>query len=256
MKNLAAKNLLKSSLCIFLALLFTAVAYLQPVSAETTILSQSRIMPVNPSPNDTVGASPYSDVSPESLPLQILAENFVMNSAASISDITLWGGYWWQSAPPLSGDNFTVIFHNDSGGSVGTNIYSEFNVATSRANIGSVKQQWWGGVTTTTEYEYTLTLANPVPLGQGTYWVEVYNNTTGNPNNDWFWRWGNLDAANGIDGLAWTDTGTPGTNWNVDASGNLAMKINAVVPEPVSSSLFIVGGAILGFKRLRNKRSN
>ena len=47
-----------------------------------------------------------------------------------------------------------------------------------------------------------------------------------------------------------------GSNWSAQTSGTTQSLrgIFAVVPEPVSSTLFIIGGATLGFRRFWKKR--
>jgi hypothetical protein len=44
------------------------------------------------------------------------------------------------------------------------------------------------------EYVFTLTLATPVTLSSGTYWVEIYDQTT----DIFYWETGTLDATHGI----------------------------------------------------------
>ncbi len=61
----------------------------------------------------------------------------------------------------------------------------------------------------------------------------------------------------------WFDTSSPGTGFTIDGNNisMSAMSVNTgpdvyaatVVPEPVSSTLFIIGGATLGFIRFRKK---
>ena len=248
----------RKSVYILLALLIAVCVSVIPAAAQTTILSQPRIMPGDFAPYDSVAASPFNDADVDECPNRIcvLAEDFVMPAAGSITEVTIWGGYWHGSTPPAT-EIFEIIFHNDSGGSIGT-MAADPAFTFTRTNIGSVPQKWYGGTTTTTEFEYVFTLTTPVSLSSGTYWIEFYGDTTGHSNgNDFFSRWGHLDTTNGIDGLAWTTTSAPGSSWQYDATGSLAIEIAGnLVPEPVSSSLFIVGGATLGFRRFWKKRRN
>jgi hypothetical protein len=74
------------------------------------------------------------------------------------------------------------------------------------------------------EWEFTLTLGTPVNLTAGTYWIELFNDTTGNPD-DFFWETGNLDPTHGGPGSGWT-TATPGVAWNFDGATDMAIQID------------------------------
>jgi hypothetical protein len=145
---------------------------------------------------------------------QSIAENFVVNSTANVIQIRIWGCYVSSNLVPAT-DNFTVIFHADSSGSPGTAISTQNNVPVVRqATGGTVAGSF-------SEYLYTLTLATPVNLTPGTYWVEIYNNSTG----DFFaWERGNIDTSNGLPNLAWADT-VPGSVWHPTDPNNLAIEI-------------------------------
>ncbi len=222
-----------------LALLLMAAVNVYHADAQINILSQPRTQPGNPYPcnlwfawcnpdgwpSNAVYAAPWDDADGPSGSIQILAENFVMPSVAAIIQIKIWGGYWWQDKPPAE-DNFTVIFHNDSGGSIGEQAAApELNVPSSRDNGTWVTMKWCSTCTgQALVFEYTLNLVNPVTLNPGTYWVEVFNDTTGHlANNDFFWAWG--ESGDGIDGLAWTTASAPGTSWNYDSQGSLAINV-------------------------------
>ena len=238
----------KKQLSFFISLaLFIGLSFAQSADA-TTILSQTRVMPGD---SNTVPASPFNDANVNACPnsICVLAENFIMPASGSIEEVTIWGGYWYASTPPET-EVFNIVLHNDVEGSIGTSV-ADPSFTFTRSNIGTVTQQWRGGTTTTTEFEYTFTLDTPVSLDAGTYWIEFYGDTTGHSSgNDFFSRWGILDPINGIDGLAWTTESAPGTNWEYDTYGSLALEISGtMVPEPVSSSLFIIGVATLGFRR-------
>ncbi|GBE40346.1 hypothetical protein BMS3Bbin09_00224 [bacterium BMS3Bbin09] len=249
----------KKQLSFFISLvLFIGLSFAQSADA-TTILSQTRVMPGDSAPYDSVPASYFDDADVNECSgtnrICLLAENFMMPNAGTVDKLTMWGGYWHGSTPPAT-EVFNIVLHNDLAGSVGTTI-ADPSFSFIRTNVGTVKQKWWGGSTTTIDFEYTFTLDTPVALDTGNYWVEFYGDTTGHSDgNDFFWRFGNLDPINGIDGLAWADGVAPGINW-VNSPGNLAMEVSGtmdsdlipMVPEPVSSSLFIIGLVILGFRR-------
>jgi hypothetical protein len=132
-----------------------------------------------------------------------VADNFVVSSPARITQIRLWGIYWPSNTFPAT-DNFTVIFHSDSAGLPGAAVATESNVAVVRQATGGTV------LSTFTEYEYTLTLATPVNLTPGTYWVEIYNDT--GPTDNFYWELGTADPVNGVVSSASSLT-APGSTW-------------------------------------------
>jgi hypothetical protein len=137
---------------------------------------------------------------------QSIADNFFLAAPASITEIVMWSGYFPTNNPVP--DVITLKFHTDGGGIPGAEIYSESPVASSRMTTGVILF----GVE---EYVHTLTLAAPLNLAAGTYWVEIYN-ATGFGTDDWFWETGNVDPVAGIPGSAFAFT-TPGSGWNAQA---------------------------------------
>ena len=53
------------------------------------------------------------------------------------------------------------------------------------------------------EYEYVIDLEPPLGLEGGTYWVEIYNNTTDSPDS-WFWETGDADDCAGMSSAVWS----------------------------------------------------
>ncbi len=147
--------------------------------------------------------------------VQVVADNFVLSSPTAIGQIVFWSGYY-STDTPIDPDAITVIFHEDASGLPGTAVYTETDVAYSRVQTGVTLF----GVS---EWMHTLTLASPVALGPGNYWVELYNNT-GFGTDDFFWETGDLDATNGLAGSAWA-TVAPGSAWNFDAATDMAFQL-------------------------------
>ena len=95
--------------------------------------------------------------------------------------------------------------------------------------------------------------------------VDVFNfgglNGADGPTNTVVWNF--LDASGGITGFASnafviTATGLTGwTNgaWSVAQAGNSLQLSYAAIPEPVSSVLFLLGGALVGWRGLRRRRN-
>ncbi|HJS28771.1 MAG TPA: FixG Ig-like domain-containing protein, partial [Anaerolineales bacterium] len=152
---------------------------------------------------------------------QVLADNFALSSTESIGEIVLWSGYF-PGDVPIDPDTITVIFHQDSAGLPGTAVYTENDVAYSRVQTGVILF----GVH---EWMHTLTLASPVTLSPGNYWVEIYNDT-GFGTDDFFWEVGNPDTVgNGLPGSAFAFT-APGSGWNFDPVADFAIQLVTVTP--------------------------
>jgi uncharacterized repeat protein (TIGR01451 family) len=145
---------------------------------------------------------------------QSIAENFVLTETATIGGVNIWSGYFSTDTPVP--DNITVIFHENAAGVPGPVIYSKTGVSNVRTQTGVILF----GVH---EYFHELTLAEPVTLNPGTYWIELFN-TTGFGTDDYFWETGNLDPVNSLAVSAWA-TSTPGVSWNFDGGTNLAIQL-------------------------------
>jgi PKD repeat protein len=145
---------------------------------------------------------------------QVLAENFMVDQSVAVGQVIFWTGYY-PGDVPIDPDHIKVIFHYDSGGLPGTAIYTEADVESERVQTGVMLF----GVH---EYMNTLTLAEPVFLDPGNYWVELYNDT-GWGTDDFFWEAGNGDPVYGLDGNGWS-LAAPGESWMYEA-GDLAIQL-------------------------------
>lgn len=147
----------------------------------------------------------------------------MLGSAQTVNQIIFWGGYY-PGNTPLAVDDFTVNIYHDNAGVPGTSVYSQSGVVpTDRTDTGV---DLFG----VDEYLFTLNLPNPPTLAAGTYWVEIFNNTSSIAD-DFFWETGTLDAVNGIQGSVW-DSQTPGVNWILDSSTDLAFQVNYAEAAP------------------------
>jgi len=182
---------------------------------------------------------------------QSIADNFVVSSTANVTQIRIWGFYAYTGTAPAT-DNFTVIFHADSAGLPGTSISTQTNVPVIRQVTG-------GTVIGYTEYVYTLTLATPVNLSPGTYWVEIYDDTSADTDDNFYWELGTVDSTNGIPNSALATT-TPGSGW-ITAQVDFAIEItkeNVAVPtmNEWGMVLFILlagTGAVYSLRRQKAK---
>jgi len=166
---------------------------------------------------------------------QAEGEGFVLTEETTIDEIRFWGGYFAGNTP-IDPDDFTVIFHLDAAGLPGANaappesgLAAACRVATG-ASIGA-----------SDEYVYLLQLTSPVTLSPGTYWLEIFNDTTANPNNVFGWESGAEDPVAGVPSHVFAAE-TPGVNWILSGSGvSFALQLCSVdVPvEPASPTIEI-----------------
>lgn len=161
---------------------------------------------------------------------QAVAENFIVSTAGAgfdLEQIVLWGGFGFGDTPPAV-DDIDVLVHTDAAGVPGAVVCTETGIVpTSRTPTGVV-------ISGVNEYQVTIDLTTPCTLSDGVYWIEIYYNT-GLGTDDWFWEVGNLDAVNGIAGIAFSAT-TPGAGWTFFADNDVATQLNGtVVPVELQS---------------------
>jgi uncharacterized repeat protein (TIGR01451 family) len=141
----------------------------------------------------------------------------------NIDNIVIWSGYFpSNSSPP---DDIRVRFLGNSGGNLpdtGNILYDESNIPAGRTQTGVILF----GVN---EWMTVMTLTNPLELGPGTYWVEIFNNTVTTADS-YFWEVGNLDPVNGRFNNSFAFQ-TPGATWNPgNPQGDNALQLWGSVP--------------------------
>ena len=157
---------------------------------------------------------------------QTISENFVLGSAAAIGQLVFHGGYFPASI--VTPDSFDVLIHQNAGGLPGANVFTATGLSPSNRFDTGVNLF---GVD---EYEYTIDLNTP-SLPAGTYFIEIFNDTSGSPES-WFWETGNLDGVAGIAGFAF-DFQTPGVFWNAGGGLDMAMVLSSGTTAPDVSAV-------------------
>jgi len=150
----------------------------------------------------------------------------VVDEPLTIAKLQLWGFYASESGPsdPTTYvDSFTVILHTADAGTglpAAATAYAESSIAPDRVDSGRFPG----------EYLYTLTLAEPLVLQPGTYWVEIYN-TGGSETAFFAWEMGWPDST-GMSAESFAHAWeVPGVTW----SSATEMEI------PVGLSLRLIG---------------
>ncbi|MFT5051290.1 MAG: hypothetical protein ACI8QZ_002701 [Chlamydiales bacterium] len=166
----------------------------------------------------------FSDLDSVPNGLFSVADDFVLTEEIEVCDITIWGGYASANTPDVP-DSFTMIIHSDQAGAPGPVVYSELGFAPLRVPTGTVLGPY-------DEYQYVLTPSTTLVLPAGAYWLEVFNNTTGDLDDSWFWRSGTIDPG-GVVGHVYAQQ-VPGMVWNL-FDEDLAFRICSKLPEPCVS---------------------
>jgi len=153
--------------------------------------------------------------------VQVIADNFLLTADQTVQSIEFWGGYYPDNLPS-DPDQFYVLFLADDGGAPGDPVWSIGPVAaTTKSTTGVVLF----GVD---EYVYTIDLG--ADLVAGTYWIELYTDTS-DTTDSWFWETGNLDPVVGIAGSAWTPESPDPATWNLDPATELSFILTCGVGE-------------------------
>ena len=173
------------------------------------------------------------------------ADDFTLAAPELVNAIRFWGFYSPTDTPPAT-DAFNVVFYANSGGLPnGSSVIASYNVGNpGRTDTGDDTDG--GGLNI---YVYDATFADHT-FPAGHYWVSVYNNTSGDANDNWAWARHALPGndARSLDG---------GATWLHEFSDSeLAFQL-IQVPEPSTIALALValGGLQLIAARTRARCS-
>jgi len=206
-----------------------------PLSAEAAVAWD------NGAPDQT--ASWTSDVENND---QTEADDFSLTNGTAVTGFKWWGTYDDQrggTADKIAADDFTIFVLDDSGDDP-NNIVQQWNIGApdSRSATGNTLP---GGSGSLDEYAYEHTLASPVTLSAGDYWLVFRNNTAGDED---FWRWSTSTAnASGTDAAGTSNdhftsvNDIDGASWS-EFSDQLAFQI---IPEPSTAGLLALSALAL-----------
>ena len=155
--------------------------------------------------------------------MQFLAEQFILDGDETVQGVKWWGGYY-PGDVEINPSCLEIIIYADDDplNQPGSELYRWSCVNAPKVQTGLMLF----GVH---EWEHTYMFPTPPALGAGTYWIEIYEDTTGS-DESYFWEVGDLDPANGIIGQAYSFT-MPETPWDFDAATDMAFELICAILE-------------------------
>lgn len=160
----------------------------------------------------------------------IAEDDFSTSSAATATSLTWWGGYGFGNNP--STDSFTIEIRDAS------------SLILSQA-VTAVRSSTAFVVAGLDVYVYDATIADTALAGGSTYFLRIYNNTSGNALSNWFWATSN--TSGNVLRYAWPSGSLLGTT-GVD----VAFQVNGTsVPEPATYLLSALGLTAIYLARRR-----
>jgi hypothetical protein len=120
--------------------------------------------------------------------VQVMADNFQLFAETQVQGVKFLGRYT-PDGIPSEPDKFVLIFRDDAGGPPGAVIASYGFAAGTRTPVG------------VNEYEYFVGV--DVTLPAGSYWLEIYNDTS-DTQDTWAWLEGQIDPVYGLPGVAFS----------------------------------------------------
>jgi len=168
---------------------------------------------------------------------KVQLDTLSLSSPGTVRSVQWWGGYC--CAGGQSADTFTIQFYSDVAGVPGA-VFQTYAVAPTLVDTGNT-------VAGFEVFQYTADVPDTL-LSAGNYWISIFNDTTADPANNWFWA---TSAQTGtsyeIDG-----GGAPILN-GVSLAFNLADTSSPSVPEP--STLLLSGLGLAAVAGLRRRHS-
>jgi hypothetical protein len=188
-------------------------------------------------PNPTIGES---DGALALGSWQWLASEFSLNQSYSIAQVDGWIMEWPKYGAPEINATVNAVIYSDGGNVPGSKLFSTTFTPGDELNwYGSSGLNW--------------------QLDKGTYWMafEVDRNLAGPSGGPYAYEYLMPSIANSLVHFAAWNKGHPSLNYSSNGYQYIGIRIYGqevpVAPEPISSILFIAGGATLGFRQWRKK---
>lgn len=173
---------------------------------------------------------------------QWLAMEFSLNQSYSLSQVEGWIMEWPSFKAPEINAPVNAVIYSDGGNVPGDKLFSATFTPGDELN-------WYGSSGLTWQ------------IDKGTYWMafEVDRNLSGPSGGPYAYEYGMPRLADSLIPFAAWNKGHSSLNYSSNGYQSIGIRIYGqevtLAPEPISSLLFIAGGATLGFRQWRKKRT-
>ena len=163
------------------------------------------------------------------------ADDFSLALDSNSFDVVQWWGVYGSGTTPAN-DGFSLNIYNDSSGSPGSLFQSIALNSVTRVDSG-----FQNGLANLTVYEYTASVNEVSLTADTTYWLGIANDSDNNN-----WGWVTHDPFSGNAHIF----SAQNLNWGVPQNTEVAFRLLRV-PEPSTSSMFVIAAATYLFRRRR-----
>lgn len=216
----------------FLSVIVAVIAVANPVAGDVVVYD-----------NGAGGAAGINDAFSSDVVSGIIgADDFVLVSNTIVTGVEWSGVYAFFNTPPAS-DSFTIEIYSDSAGAPDSLLSSTVVGASATRTDSGFDEPTFGFDI----YEYSASITPFSATAGTTYWVSIFNDTTGDDDS---WLWGIINGTGNLH-----QSNDFGTNW-FDAGHQADFRLTAI-PEPTGIGLFgLTVICAAGLRRRRNQRTS
>lgn len=178
-----------------------------------------------------------------------VADDFSLASGANVITGVQWTGLYFPSNTPAQPDDFTIQFFANVVGPLGNSPAVTPFLSLSVGNLG--RTDTGIDITGSDLFAYSANVA-PIALAPNTvFWLSVFNNTSGDTDDNWFWA---MQDALG-NSFARAAAGDPWVSQVSETVGNRQdfQLTGPAIPEPSVLALLAIG--VIGLLGSRRKRA-
>jgi hypothetical protein len=164
-----------------------------------------------------------------------IADDFSLEAGLNvIGDIHWWGVYAFAETPGV--DDFTIEIYSNVSNAPGATLVS--------LDLGSANRMD-SGIDQTDGHDIYKFWVNtsPIALDPGTYWLSIFNDTSADLDDDWYWSKSALTGNS-----MWSTNG--GASWTI-AGSEQAFNLTPI-PEP--ATMLLLGSGLVGLAGLSRKK--
>jgi len=167
------------------------------------------------------------------------ADDFILGVPSFVTGVIWWGVYFPGGTPGT--DDFTIEIYDNVGGFPALLPLVAFSIGTANRTDTGVDQGDGDDI-----YTFHADIAATL-LAAGTYWLSIYNDTTLDGDDNWYWS---RSSLTGNDRHRFGLSGP----WDDDLPGEQAFQLEGEpVPEP--GTLLLLGAGAIAWPLVRRRRS-